>query len=97
MQVVNWISKQAGKLADNFNEHKFYVKNSPETLDSSTVLSLSVFDSREELAIVPCVFRWYRIRNGLVCDAEEFRGNVFLCEPSDVGCMLQVEVTVYFI
>lgn len=46
MQVVDWISKQAGKLADNFNNYKFYVKHAPEKLDSSTLLSLSVYASR---------------------------------------------------
>jgi hypothetical protein len=46
MQVVDWISKQAGKLADNFNNYKFYVKHTPERLDSSAVLSLSVYSTR---------------------------------------------------
>jgi hypothetical protein len=94
MQVVDWISKQAGKLADNFNNYKFYVKHTPERIDSSTILSLSVFASREEEAQVPCHFRWARIKNGLITEADEFKGNTFICEPSDVGCMIQVEVTV---
>lgn len=66
MQVVDWLSKQAGRLADNFNSYKFYVKHSPERLDSSTMLSLSVFTSREEEAVVPCHFKWWRLKNGLV-------------------------------
>jgi hypothetical protein len=46
MQVVDWLSKQAGKLADNFNKYKFYVKHTPEHIDSSTLLSLTPFTSR---------------------------------------------------
>jgi hypothetical protein len=48
MQVVDWISKQAGKLADNFSNFKFYVKHTPETIDSSTKLFLSTFTNRDE-------------------------------------------------
>jgi hypothetical protein len=46
MQVVDWISKQAGKLADNFHDYKFYVKSTPEHIDSSTRLFLNTFTSR---------------------------------------------------
>lgn len=46
MQVVDWISKQAGKIADNFNSYKFYVKHTPERIDSSAILALSVYASR---------------------------------------------------
>lgn len=48
MQVVDWISKQAGKIADNFSNYKFFVKVSPETIDSSTRLFLNTYTSREE-------------------------------------------------
>ncbi len=79
MQVVDWISKQAGKIADNFNNYKFYVKHTPEKLDSSTNLSLSTYASREEEAVVPCLFKWFRIKNGLTTEVEEFKGNTFMC------------------
>lgn len=94
MQVVDWLSKQAGKLADNFNKYKFYVKHSPEHIDSSTILSLTPYTSREEEALVPCTYRWSRIKNGILSEVDEFRGNSFICEPSDVGCIIQAEVTV---
>lgn len=65
MEVVNWVTKQAGKLADNFNNYKFYVKATPESIDSSTILALTAFTSREEQALVPCEFRWFRVKNGI--------------------------------
>ena len=46
MEVVNWVTKQAGKLADNFNNYRFYVKATPDTLDSSSILSLTTYTSR---------------------------------------------------
>ena len=89
MHVVNWINKQAGKIADNFTNYKFYVKSTPDQIDSSTRLFLHVYSSREEEAHVPCVFKWYRIRNGITTEAMEFKGNTFICEPADVGSILQ--------
>jgi hypothetical protein len=70
MQVVDWITRQANKIKDNFNDYKFYVKNTPEEkIDSSTVLSLTVFTDREENAIVPCTFKWFRLKNGIISEA----------------------------
>lgn len=79
MQVVGWISKQAGKISDKFEQHKFYVKSTPDHIDSSTKLFLNVFSSREEEALVPSVYRWYRIKNGITSEVQEFKGNTFLC------------------
>lgn len=45
-------------------------------------------------ATVPCSFRWFTIRNGVTTEAQQFKGNTYICEPADVGCMLQVEITV---
>jgi len=66
MQVVDWISKQAGKIADNFSNYKFYVKYPQESIDSSTKLFLGTFTSREEEAVVPCLYRWSRLKNGIM-------------------------------
>lgn len=70
MQVVNWFNKQAGKIADNFTNYKFYVKSTPEQIDSSTRLFLHVYSSRDEEAHVPCVFKWYRVKNGITTEAQ---------------------------
>lgn len=45
-------------------------------------------------ATIPCTFRWFSVRNGLTTEVQQFRGNTYICEPADVGCMLQVEITV---
>lgn len=79
MQVVDWISKQAGKLADNFSNYKFYVKYTPESIDSSSKLFLNTFTSREEEAIVPCIYKWSKIKNGIISEVFEFKGNTFIC------------------
>lgn len=89
MQVVDWISKQAGKLADKFENYKFYIKSTPEHVDSSTRLFLNSYTNRDEEALVPCTYRWSRIKNGILAEATEFKGNTFLCEPADVGSTIQ--------
>lgn len=89
MQVVDWISKQAGKIADKFENYKFYVKSTPEHIDSSTRLFLNSYTNRDEEALVPCIYRWSRIKNGILAEAAEFKGNTFLCEPADVGSTIQ--------
>lgn len=94
MEVVDWISRKAGRLADNFNKHNFHVATNTDRPDSSTLLSLTPYTSREQEALVPCVFRWTRVKNGISTEVEEFRGNTFMCEPSDVGAVIQAEVTV---
>ena len=48
MQAVDWITKQVGKIADKFDNYKFYVKHTPDHVDSSTRLFLNVYTSREE-------------------------------------------------
>jgi hypothetical protein len=68
--VVGWISKQAGKLTDNLHSYKFYVKSTPsEGIDSSTRLFLNVYSSRDEEALVPCIYKWFRIKNGITTEA----------------------------
>lgn len=88
------MKKQTGKLADNVKDYKFYVKNEPNFIDSSTTLVLTPFTNRDEIGTVPCVYKWSRIKNGLLTEVSEFKGNSFICEPSDIGCIIQAEVTV---
>jgi hypothetical protein len=95
MQVVGWIARQAGRIADNFNSYHFHVAHTPShTLDTSTLLTLTAYTDRSQQALVPCRFRWSRIKNGIIAEAEDFKGSSFICEPSDVGCIIQAEVTV---
>lgn len=89
MDIVDWVKKQTGKIADNVKDYKFYVKSSPDYLDSSTTLTLTAFNNRDEISTVPCIYKWSRIKNGLTSEVPEFKGNSFICEPSDVGSIIQ--------
>lgn len=33
------------------------------------------------------------MKNGLVSEVPEFKGNSFICQPSDIGTIIQAEVT----
>ena len=96
MQAVGWIHKQVGKIADKFENYKFYIHSTPDNVDSSSRLFLNAYSSRDQQAMVPCTYRWFRIKNGISSEVVEFKGNTFICEPSDVGSILQAEVTVTF-
>jgi hypothetical protein len=90
MEIVSWLSQQANKIADNLtSNYEFYVKRCPEgDVDSSTIISLTAFTSKDEYAVVPCVYRWLRIRNGIAEERDEFIGNSYVCELADVGSSL---------
>ena len=47
MDIVDWVKKQTGKIADNVKDYKFFVKSSPDYLDSSTTLTLTAFNNRD--------------------------------------------------
>ena len=93
MEILDWVKKQTGKIADNVKDYKFYVKHQPAFIDTKTTLNLTPFTNRDELATVPCLYKWSKIKHGLVTQVPEFRGNSFVCDPSDVGAIIQAEVT----
>lgn len=47
MDILEWVKKQTGKIADNAKDYKFYVKHTPEFIDSSTTLTLTAFANRD--------------------------------------------------
>lgn len=47
MEILEWVKKQTGKLADNVKDYKFYVKNEPNFIDSSTTLVLTPYTNRD--------------------------------------------------
>lgn len=68
MEIIDWVKKQTGKIADNVKDYRFYVKHEPAVIDSSTTLVLTTFTNRDEVATVPCIYKWSRVRNGLVSE-----------------------------
>ena len=42
---------------------------------------------------VPCSFKWFRLRNGLTEEINRYRGSSYICDPSDIGAIIQAEVT----
>ena len=79
MDILEWVKKQTGKIADNVKDYKFYVKSTPEFIDSSTTLTLTAFANRDELATIPCIYKWSRIKNGFLAEVPEFKGNSYIC------------------
>ena len=65
MEILDWVKKQTGKIADNVKDYKFYVKHEPQFIDSSTTLTLTSFANRDEVATIPCFYKWSKIKNGL--------------------------------
>ena len=94
MDILDWVKKQTGKIADNVKDYKFYVKHQPAFIDTKTTIHLTAFTNRDEIATVPCLYRWFKIKNGLITEVPEFRGNSFVCDPCDVGSLIQAEITV---
>lgn len=47
MEIIDWVKKQTGKIADNVKDYKFYVKHTPNYIDSSTTLTLTSFANRD--------------------------------------------------
>lgn len=73
------MKKQTGKIADNVKDYKFFVKHQPNLIDSSTTLMLTTYSNRDEVATIPCTFKWSRIKNGLIAEVPEFKGNSYIC------------------
>lgn len=66
--MIDWIKKQTGKISDNFNNYNFYITHEPEIIDSSSVVSVNTYTSRDMTATVPCSYRWCTIRNGITTE-----------------------------
>lgn len=47
MEILEWVKRQTGKLADNVKDYRFYVKNEPNFIDSSTTLILTPYTNRD--------------------------------------------------
>ena len=92
--MLDWILKTTSKIKDNKSEYNFHVKHEPEIIDSSSILTLTAFSSKKSNSTIPCHYRWFKIRNGLTSEVPTFKGNSYICEPSDVGSIIQVEITV---
>lgn len=65
MEILDWVKKQTGKIADNVKDYRFFVKHDPEYLDSSTTLNLTAYANRDQQATIPCIYKWSRLKNGL--------------------------------
>jgi|JI6StandDraft_1071083.scaffolds.fasta_scaffold952143_1 hypothetical protein len=86
--MIEWIKKATtGNVSGN---HKFYVKTEPPIVDTAATITVTPFTDRTEQAIVPCHYRWFRLRNGLTEEASRFKGNSYVCDSSDIGATIQV-------
>lgn len=43
---------------------------------------------------MPCHYKWFRIRNGLIEESYKFKGNSYVCDCADIGAVIQADVTV---
>jgi len=46
---------------------------------------------------VPCKFHWYRSKNGVTTQIINAKGSTYMCEPSDVGAVIKVDVEVQLV
>ena len=64
--MIDWFKKTAtfskAKITGN---HKFYVKAEPDNVDISSTITVTAFTDKTESALVPCHYRWIKIRNGI--------------------------------
>lgn len=91
--MIEWIKKAATKnISGNY---KFHIKSEPENVDIGSVISVTAFTDKSESAMLPCHYKWFRIRNGLTEECHKFRGNSYVCDSSDLGSVIQVLVIVF--
>lgn len=64
--MIDWFKKTAAsnkpKISGN---HKFFVKPEPDNIDISSTINVTAFTDKTESALVPCHYRWFKIRNGI--------------------------------
>lgn len=61
--MIDWIKKATGK--NTIGNPRFHVKTEPEYFDISSTVTVTAFTDTTETALLPCHYKWYKIRNGL--------------------------------
>lgn len=61
--MIEWLKKATGRnITGNY---KFHIKSEPEIIDNASTIIVTPYSDRSESAIVPCHYRWFRMRNGI--------------------------------
>lgn len=64
--MIDWIKRTtSGNSHVISGNYKFYIKAEPQSIDTSSTITVTVFTDKTESALVPCHFRWFKLRNGL--------------------------------
>lgn len=66
-------------------------------MDTSSTICVTTYTDKSESAMLPCHYKWFRVRNGIMEESFKFRGNSYVCDSSDIGAVVRAEVIVNFI
>lgn len=91
--MIEWFKRATDRTAIVGGTYKFHIHSEPEYVDTASTINVTAFADKTERTAVPCSYRWFRVRNGLKEEVIRYKGSSYICDPSDIGAIIQVEVT----
>lgn len=92
--MIDWLKKATStNVSGNF---KFHIKSPSEQADTSSTICVTTYTDKSQSAMLPCHYKWFRVRNGIMEESMKFRGNSYVCDSSDIGAVVRAEIVVFF-
>jgi hypothetical protein len=91
--MLSWLAGDSPQSAQ-YERVGFHVETTSEAVDTSSQVMVMCYTSTDKKLALPCLFQWSRIRGNHVESLPAVKGNVYMCEPSDVGAVIEVWITV---
>lgn len=90
--MIDWLRKATTGQHVATGNYRFHVRCEPEIIDTASTINITTFADKTETSVIPSTFRWFRVRNGLTEEIIKYKGSSYICEPSDVGAIIKVEI-----
>lgn len=88
--MLNWLQSSSTSPSP-FNFHIIYTQ---PPIESSSNLTITCYIPNQQTAI-PCKYAWSRVKHNKATPITHCKGNTYLCEPDDIGWVVEATVTVW--
>lgn len=65
-----------------------------EHAETSSNLTVVCYSDANKRNIMPCEYKWTRNMDTSLTELKEIKGNSYMCQPDDLGAIIQVEIKV---
>jgi hypothetical protein len=88
--MLDWFLN-AGSFKGNYN---FHIEVQPKVIESNSNITVTCFSNKNKGIVIPVTINWFKLKNGLTTHLSNVRGNTYMCDPSDIGAVIRIEIRV---